>query len=214
MLATGSVRRLVVSAYDLRDFQVTGGPDWMNTSTWEIAARIDPPDVQPPATDAAGRQAWNDRRMARLQSMLMDRFQLKCHMVTKELPVYDLVIGKSGSKLKETTAEQGKRGSMNTNDRDSKVTSVGTGVDLGSLTRLLASQVERTVVDKTGLTGSYDYTLTWAADDMHSRQPESDAASGPTIFTAVEEQLGLKLESAKGPVQVLVVDELDKPAEN
>jgi uncharacterized protein (TIGR03435 family) len=211
--ASGSLRRFAEVAYGLRDFQVTGGPDWVNTSTWEVAAKIDPPDVAPAKTDAAAYDAWNERRMERMQSLLAERFGLKCHMTTKELPVYELVLAKGGSKLKETTAEEGKRGSTNVEGQGRKSQATFTGVTTKSLATSLSSEAGRLVLDKTGLTGSYDFTLTWTNDD-HSMETEADAASGPTLFTAVQEQLGLKLEPSKGPVPVLVIDSAERPGEN
>jgi uncharacterized protein (TIGR03435 family) len=210
--ANGSLRRLTQGAYGLQDFQVTGGPDWVNTATWDITARIDAPDVAPSRTDAAF-IPWNERRLQRMQSLLAERFGLKCHMTTKEMPVYELVLAKSGSKLKETTAEESKRGSTNVEGQGRKSLGTFTGVTTKSLAAILSSEVGRMVVDKTGLTSSFDFTLTWTNDD-HPMETDADAASGPTLFTAVQEQLGLKLEPSKGPVEVLVIDSAEKPGEN
>jgi uncharacterized protein (TIGR03435 family) len=212
LTATGALRLMIMNAYGLRDFQITGGPDWVNTATWEVAAKIDPPDKAPPKADPAY-DAFNARRSQRLQSLLADRFGLKCHMVTKELPVYELVLAKGGSKLKETTAEEGKRGSTNIHGQDHKSTGTFTGITTKALAATLSGETGRTVVDKTGLTASYDFTLTWASDDQPTAA-DADTASGPTIFTALQEQLGLKLESSKGPVEVLVIDSVEKPGEN
>jgi uncharacterized protein (TIGR03435 family) len=124
-----------------------------------------------------------------------------------------LVQAKSGAKLAVTTASDEKRHSISSNGNSHKTDLVATGVTLDELVRyLLSGEVGRTVVDKTGLTGSYDITLTWMPA-MASAQ-DADAASGPTIFTALEEQLGLRLVPAKGPVPVLVVDSVVKPSEN
>jgi uncharacterized protein (TIGR03435 family) len=210
--ANGSLRRLTQAAYGLQDFQVTGGPDWVNTATWDITARIDPPDVAPSRADAAY-LPWNERRLQRMQSLLAERFDLKCHMTTKEMPVYDLVLAKGGSKLKETTADESKRGSTNVEGQGRKSQATFTGVTTKSLAAILSSEAGRMVLDKTGLTGSYDFTLTWTKDDQ-TTAADADAASGPTLFTAVQEQLGLKLESSKGPIEVLVIDSAEKPGEN
>jgi uncharacterized protein (TIGR03435 family) len=213
--ASGSLRRFIEVAYGLRDFQVTGGPDWVNTATWEIAAKIDPPDVAPAKTDTAAYDAWNARRMQRMQSLLAARFGLKYHMATKELPVYDLVPAKGGPKLKETTADEGKRGSTNVEGRGRKSQATFTGVTTKSLATSLSSEAGRMVLDKTGLTGTYDFTLTWMTDAQPgAADADADTASGPTLFTAVQEQLGLKLEAAKGPVEILVIDSAEKPSEN
>jgi uncharacterized protein (TIGR03435 family) len=208
--AIGTLRRLILTAYGLQDFQITGGPDWLNTATWEVAAKVDPPDPPPGRSDPAF-DAWNERRAQRLQSLVAERFGLKCHMTTKELPVYDLVVAKGGSKLTDTKAEEGKRGSTNVEGRDGKNVGTFRGVPMKSLATMLSGGAGRLVLDKTGLTGSYDFTMTWASDD---RPAAADVDAGPTLFTAVQEQLGLKLEPSKGPVEVLVIDSAEKPGEN
>jgi uncharacterized protein (TIGR03435 family) len=134
-------------------------------------------------------------------------------MTTKELPVYELVLAKGGAKLKETTAEEAKRGSTNIEGRNHKSDGTFTGITTKALATTLSGETGRAVLDKTGLTGSYDFTLTWANDDQPTAA-DADTASGPTIFTALHEQLGLKLESSKGPVEVLVIDSVEKPGEN
>jgi len=93
-----------------------------------------------------------------------------------------------------------------------KAVAKATGVDMNEIATMLAGEVGRKVVDKTGLAGRYDFSMTWSPD-TEVRQ-ETDAGEGPTIFTAVQEQLGLKLDPAKGPVQVLVIDSVEKPSEN
>jgi uncharacterized protein (TIGR03435 family) len=210
--ANGSLRRLTQASYGLQDFQVTGGPDWVNTATWDITARIDPPDVAPSRADADF-VPWNERRLQRMQSLLAERFRLKCHMTTREMPVFELVLAKGGSKLKETTADESKRGATNVEGQGRKNQATFTGVTTKSLAAILSSEAGRMVLDKTGLTGSYDFTLTWTKDDQPTAA-NADGASGPTLFTAVQEQLGLKLESGKGPVDVLVIDSAEKPGEN
>jgi uncharacterized protein (TIGR03435 family) len=120
---------------------------------------------------------------------------------------------KSGAKLTATTAADEKRHSISSNGNGRKTELVATGVTLDELVRYeLSGEVGRTVVDKTGLTGSYDITLMWMP--AMASAVDADAASGPTIFTALEEQLGLKLVPAKGPVPVLVVDSVEKASEN
>jgi uncharacterized protein (TIGR03435 family) len=213
MISGGVLRRLILFGYDLRDFQVTGGPDWVNTQVWEIKATFDPPEPEEGTLDEAGRKAVQLREQQRVQSLLADRFHFKCHFTTKELPIYELVPTKSGAKLTATTASDEKRHSISSNGNGRKTDLVATGVTLDELIgHLLSNEVGRTVVDKTGLTGSYDITLTWMP--AMASAADTDAASGPTIFTALEEQLGLKLMPAKGPVQVLVIDSVEKPSEN
>ena len=194
------LRQIIQYAYNLRDFQLNGGPDWLANAAWRIDAKSDAPD-----------QGLWDKRMQELQSVLIDRFHFTCHMETKEMPVYDLVLAKGGSKLKASTAEK-KHDSTSLSGHAGTFHAAGTGVGAQRIAELLASSLDRLVVDKTGLTGTYDFTLDWASDI--GGQPTSEASSGPTMFTAVEEQLGLRLQPAKAPVPVMVIDHLEKPTEN
>lgn len=212
--ATGTIRWLIQNAYGLREFQLIGGPDWVNNEPFDIQARIDPPDAYPAVLDETGRKAWSTRQMERLQSLLLDRFQLKCHIITKELPVYDLIVAKGGPKLHETTAAENKRGSIGSSSNGHTSSMKATGITMQDAARDLSGELGRTVVDKTGLNGSYDLQLTWTPEAGAGDGTQADAASGPTLFTALQEQLGLKLEAAKGPVQILVIDTIQKPGEN
>jgi uncharacterized protein (TIGR03435 family) len=210
--ATMSLRQFILRAYDLREFQIEGGPGWVNTSVYEVHAKISPPEPEWQTLDAAGQKAADQRRMQRLQSLLAERFHFKCHIVAKELPIYELTLAKGGTKLTPTTAPPEKQHSMSSggNGRKSNLVAIGIGTDDGA--KFLSSEVGRRVVNKTGLTGNYDITLTWMP--AMASTADADAASGPTIFTALEEQLGLKLQPAKGPVPVLVIDSVEKPSEN
>jgi uncharacterized protein (TIGR03435 family) len=211
VILKGSLRRMILNAFQLHDFQVSGGPDWVATSTWEVHAKNDTPDPDYRKLSPSELQALRNRRMQQMQALLMDRFQLKCHAVAKQLPVYELVIAKGGLKLKETTAPENKRNSDSSDSRGSQMHMTATGVTAERIAATLGNQVDRMVIDKTALTGSYDLTLDWVHD---SSSASADAPSGPTIFTALEEQLGLKLQPAKGPVAVLVIDAVEKPSEN
>jgi len=167
------------------------------------------------------------------QALLADRFKLTLHKEIRELPVYSLVIAKNGSKLRVSkpgdTYEAGlKTASGNIVGPHMMLMQLGggqiggQGVLLEVLVKQLSSQLGRVVQDKTGLTGNYDFNLRWAPDSARTpaggEQQGSDAATsefyGPSLFTALEEQLGLKLESQKGPVEILVVDHVEMPTEN
>jgi uncharacterized protein (TIGR03435 family) len=168
-----------------------------------------------------------------LQPALAERFKLKVHSETKQLPVYELIVAKGGAKLKEATAGDtyangikgpdgvGRGGMM----RSGPGQLTAQAVPMTSLANLLSQQLHRTVLDKTGLTAKYDLELNWTPDqgsDPMFKGPEgspqrADAApdsSGPSIFTALQEQLGLKLQSANGPVETLVIDHVEMPSEN
>ncbi len=140
--------------------------------------------------------------------LLTERFQLKTHMETRPGPIYELVVAKGGSKLKPS-ANKECGVSFNSNGNSSTITAKCQ--PMASLAKTLFAQLHRPVVDKTALTGNYDLTLQWTPDDA---PVSTDTDSAPSIYTAVQEQLGLKLQPAKAPVEVLVVDHAAMPSEN
>jgi uncharacterized protein (TIGR03435 family) len=203
---------MIEYAWDLRDLQVSGGPGWINAATWEVTAKVD----QPPADWSTLRNEEQARiERLRMQAVLAQRFALRCHFETKEFPVYNLVLAKGGSKLKPTPTDAATKGSLDHNGRNRENRAEAKGVTMDPVVAMLTQSLGRTVIDKTGLTGLYDFTLTYTSDaDAGSPTSDADPPSGPTIFTALEEQLGLKLESTKGPAPVLVIDHIEKPTEN
>jgi len=212
LTAGGTAFRMIAYAYKLHDFQVIGGPGWLNTATWEITAKVDQPPTNYDSLSNDARGSLQDQRM---QAVLAQHFNLKCHFETKELPVYNLVVAKSGPKLTPTPADSAKKGSVDSEGRSRQNHIEANGITMDTVAAMLSTSLGRTVIDKTGLTGLFDFTLTYTSDpDAGSSASSDDAASGPTIFTAIEEQLGLKLESSKGPVQILVIDSIEKPSEN
>lgn len=151
------------------------------------------------------------------QKLLADRFKLAVHWEMRELPVYALIVAKKGSKLqpaKETS--QGSGTSAHSSRSGSQFTAKG--VTLPELAQALSQELfrelGRDIIDKTEIKGRYDLTLNWTPDAGAATDAASSADSGPSIFTAVQEQLGLKLEPAKAPVQVLVIDHAEMPSEN
>jgi uncharacterized protein (TIGR03435 family) len=234
------VKSLIATAYGVKDDLVSGGPGWIDSAPYDIEAKVAGPDV--PTYKALSR----DQRNVMLQALLTDRFKLAVHTETKEMPIYELVLAKGGPKLKEAKAGDtypngikdpdgparigfslgagaapgggGGRPGMMRMDGRGKFT--GQGLPLGTLVDILSRQLHRTIVDKTGLTGKYDFTLEYTPDDA----PRGDMAAahgdgapdpnGPTVFTALEEQLGLHLNSTKGPVKTVVIDHIDPPTEN
>ena len=213
LTAGGTALRLIEYAYNLHDFQVTGAPGWLNTATWEATAKLDQP---PTGWDTLSNDARNVIQRQRAQAVLAQRFALQCHFETKQLPVYNLVLAKGGAKpaLAPTPADAKKKGSFSTNGQNRANRMEANGVPIDALASNLIWSLGRTVINKTGLTGIYDFTLTYTSDPGAGPSASDDAASGPTIFTALQEQLGLRLEPAKGPVPVLVIDSIQKPSEN
>jgi uncharacterized protein (TIGR03435 family) len=202
-------------AFALNDSLIFGAPAWTQTARFDIEAKVSSSDV-----DAF--KALNDaQRRLMVVQILTARFQLAYHVETRMLPEYALVLAKGGSKLQPSQPGNDanghpKRSTMNVHD--SLVTAQG--VPLDPLIHFVSDRVGRPVEDKTGLTGLYDFTLQLGGQGHDSpasgpdATPSADAPTGPSIFTAIQEQLGLKLEAEKGPVQVLVIDHIEQPAAN
>jgi uncharacterized protein (TIGR03435 family) len=145
-----------------------------------------------------------------LLPLLIDRFQLKTHFDVKNLPVYELVVARGGAKLKLSADQTPSGGNINTRTYGTVVKVTARKAPMDSVAKALSGSVDRTVINKTGLTGNFDLDLQWSKDD----NTDLGADAPPTIYTAIEEQLGLKLEPAKGPVETLVVDHAAMPSEN
>jgi uncharacterized protein (TIGR03435 family) len=215
------VKSLIATAYGVKDDLVSGGPGWVDSASYDIEAKVAGPDV--PAYKTLSR----DQRNQMLQALLTDRLKLAVHPETREMPIYELVIAKGGSKLKEASAgdtyPNGLKGPDGVSHAgmmrmDGRGRFTGQGIPLANLIDILSRQLHRTVIDKTGLAGKYDFTLEYTPDDtprdagpVHGDSPDPN---GPTIFTALEEQLGLHLNSSKGPVKTIVIDHIEPPAEN
>jgi uncharacterized protein (TIGR03435 family) len=203
--------------------QLVGGPDWFNSARFDVIANVEgfQGDTNRPGfTETAADREAIERVRQMMQRLLAERFQLKVRLETRELPIYELVVinesGALGPDLRRTTidcmAEWKKNGMPDARNsgcgsvqRKGPNTVVARAVSTGILARDLYDWSGRPVVDRTGITGTIDYTLTWSPDGA----PDSAA---PSIFTALQEQLGLKLQPARGPVEVLVVDSAERPA--
>jgi uncharacterized protein (TIGR03435 family) len=197
-------------AYGMKSDLVFGAPGWAGSTRYDIQAKV---------LDADGidLEALSDKDLQPiLRTMLVDRFQLKVHTDTKTLPLYELVVAKVGPKLKASPAttvdgnEAPHDGS--TTVRHGEIS--GTGVTMARVSSLLSDAVRRTVVDKTGLPGNYDVALKWTPDEDAAKDAGAPADAPPSIFIAVQEQLGLKLQAGKGPVHTLIVDHIERPSEN
>lgn len=212
---------LVREAYGIsEDDRISGAPKWFAMDKFSIEAKVAEQD------EAVFRVLDYSQRCEMLQSILADRFKLSVHWEMKEMPVYMLTIAKDGPRLREAAPDPNSAGKT----RASGVVRRGAphliieGGTIAALARHLSNATGRTVVDKTGLAGRYDYHLDWTPDTIQPAEnavpnaagisasgPDSDA---PSIFTAVEEQLGLRLEPQKAPVQILVIDHAEKPSPN
>ena len=204
-----TLKVLIQQAWDVRDFQISGGPGWLDTESYDITAKGDGPavseDEMRKMPEPQRNKVLEEFRM-RIRALLADRFQLKVHRETKELPVYALIVAKGGPKIQPLTEDGSPGGGLSTRRGGAGTEVTGNRVPLAYLVHLLSDQVGRTVLDKTDLKGSYDFKMSFAPD-----LAESD---GPSIFTAVQEQLGLKLDAQRGPVEVLVIDSVQKASAN
>ena len=217
-----TLKMLVRFAYDLTtEDQISGLSGAMASDHFDIEAKMDADTVA--TLKKMSKDEANTERRKMMQAMLADRFQMKVHHEQKELGMYDLVIAKGGFKLQDADPNdpypngikgpdgKSRPGSMNVNN--GKLTAQG--VPISNLSSFLAQQLHKQVVDKTGLKGTYDFTLKWQPDDMPMES--KDATGGeqaPSIFTALQEELGLRLDATKGLVDMIAVDHVEMPSEN
>jgi len=186
-----TLRSLMVGAYNVTPWRVSGGPAWLDADGFDIVATY---PVNTPT----------DRVELMLQTLLADRFQLKVHREQRDAPVYVMVIAKEGPKLKASPTDA--QFSAKSGKGHLELRHAG----MATLSRFLANVADRPVVDATEMKGLFDITLDWTPD---TNQPGA-ADSGPSIFTAVQEQLGLRLEPRKSPFEFIVIDHVERPSEN
>jgi len=189
---------LIQYAYDLHGFQIEGAPSWMTSTRFDVLAKVVTPSTPAQSQDW---EASQKLLRARLQSLLADRFKLSAHKGTMEMPVYALVVAKGGPKLEASNNNTGlssRRGQF-----------VCSNSSMSDLASMLSGEMDRMVLDQTRLTGGYKFTLKWTPDDSPNPNPDL-----PELFTAIQEQLGLKLVPTKGPVEMLIIDHVEKPSKN
>jgi uncharacterized protein (TIGR03435 family) len=210
------VKSLIAFAYNVAcgkncDMFISGGPSWLGSSRFNIQAK---------GNDSSDLTAgMRERIRQRLRSLLAERFQLVLRRESKEMPVYALKIAKDGHKLK-TPKVQGEQGGI----RGERGQMIGENAPLNFLIVNITGQLGRPVIDQTGLTGRFDFTLEFTPDMRGGKGPDvpgdkgdvpsASEPSGPSIFTAIQEQLGLKLEAAREPVETFVIERIEKPTEN
>jgi uncharacterized protein (TIGR03435 family) len=190
---------LIMMAYDIADWQLSEGPGWVEAEGFDIDAKAQNPT------------SYQQIHLM-LQSLLTDRFKLKIHHETKEQPVYALVVETDRHKLL-----------LHDDDGASPLISAGAqpgervfrNISISRLAWLLSGETGRTVLDKTGLAGSYDFKLAWSSSlSKGSNSPEAEAPGGRSIFAALREQLGLRLESQRGPTGHLTIEHVERPSAN
>jgi uncharacterized protein (TIGR03435 family) len=211
---------------------ISGVPNWLNSERYDVDAKM-----ERSVAEAYQKLSPAERSLAMqhmLQKLLTDRFKLAVHRGTKELPVFWLVIAKNGPKLHE--ANPGDTYANGLKGADGRMLGAGAiratgkgeqtfqGIPISTLVNLLAQDVDRPILDRTGLAGRYDFKLQWTPDDSAVQTslggaPDGSSAPPPdtnslSLFTALQEQLGLKLESGKGPVEIIVIDHVERPSGN
>jgi uncharacterized protein (TIGR03435 family) len=218
-----TVKKLIENAYGIKDFQISGGPSWAGSDLFDISAKSE--------SSMKPEDLW-----LMIQALLADRFKLVVRRETKEMPVYALLVAKNGPKFRDAKesdpniVDLGGRSDLPPGVRPRfmivrRGRFTGQGIDMETLAWRLTGFLGRTVLDKTGLKAQYDLKFEWVPDENQIAMfqamgvPEGNGAppadwQGPSLFTALEEQLGLKLDSQKGPVEMFVIDHVEKPSDN
>jgi uncharacterized protein (TIGR03435 family) len=186
-----TLRRCIQSAYSIGPNLIFGGPDWLDKDHFQIDAK------------AGSLPDGGGDLMAMLQTLLAERFRLGLHRETRPLPAYVLEVAKGGPKLEKAPDDARQK----TDAQRNRITSQATTLD--HFAEVLSRHVDYPVVNRTGLDGKFNLKLEWSPE---SSRPESNA--GPSLFTAVQEQLGLRLRAQKAPIEVLVIDRAERPTEN
>jgi len=209
LAATGiTLRRLMMTAYNVQGFRIVGGPDWVSSRQWDVQAKPD-------------RAASPAQIRPMLKALLENRFQLRCHSENRLLPVYELGVDVKGPKIREVTDGEAK-------------TDVRVGAGLIQIQKAtaatFASQLQyalgQPVIDRTSLSGEFDFALKWTPEPGEDGGPvtsglppgttdqPASTTDGPSIFTAIREQLGLRLTAGRGQVEVIVIDDVQMPTAN
>jgi uncharacterized protein (TIGR03435 family) len=222
-----TVRALILNAYGIfsTPYLLEGGPSWIDSARYDIEAKA-PAGAIPPGT--TGRPLWEKTRLM-LRALLADRFQLSVRRESKEMSAYQLVVAKTGPKLQKSDRDCAASEYACHGFSGNPMRLSGTGVDMYDVAMELSSRLGRPVVNHTGVEGIFDIKLQWnpfvgrpqPADDA-PRSPAAEARDGPrpdltslpNVFDALEQQIGMRLESRKIPIEVYVIERVERPREN
>jgi uncharacterized protein (TIGR03435 family) len=197
VMTNSTLKRCIMGAYGVGQNEIVGGPDWMDQDQFDIQAK-------------AEQSTGDETLMKMLQALLADRFKLVVHRENKTIPAYVLGIAKNGPKMEKSEPGQSSSGNGRGHLEGRNITMAGLAWRLGR-------KLDRPVIDRTGLQGEFNYKLDWTPEDVLAKKAvQRDAALPdlPSIFVAIQQQLGLKLEPQKAPVETLVIDHAEKPTEN
>jgi uncharacterized protein (TIGR03435 family) len=202
-----TLKLLIAAAYDLNPRTISGGPGWIESDHYDILA-VTPGEIRPS----------HDEQMSMLRNLLSDRFKLTFHREQKVFSIYELTVVKNGPKLKPSTAAPDDPPALISTVYPQRIVMPARNATMSDLARLMQRAIlDRPVVDKTGLSGRYDFDLEWAPDETQfgGEVPVAPAdAPSPPLFSAIQQQLGLRLEATRGPVAALVVDKAERPSAN
>ena len=206
-VVNATIKDLIETAYDVRAFQIEGVPKWSNANKYDVDAT---PGTRPQNT-VDPPPGWTDVR-SKVQALLKERFQLQLHRETRTRGIYSLAIAKAGIKSSGLSVTQSPHRGINAGQG----TMLGEAASMADLASKLSRLLELPVVNNTALEGNYNFRLEWTPDagpsapDGHPAEPPI----GPSLYSALQQQLGLRLEAIKGPVDILIIDRVEKPSEN
>jgi uncharacterized protein (TIGR03435 family) len=220
-----TIKDLIDVAYEIKEIQLVGAPDWVNTERYDIDTKLDESVAQEEAKLPAAQQAT--RLHLRLQSLLADRFKLKISHASKDLPIFAIVLAKGGPKFSAASPTPPVAGSKDPQAPPGRMAQgpmpggqwllMMNGAPMSQFLLAFGGRSETAghfVVDETGLTGTYTFNLHWTPANPTALPTESSDPADVSFFTALQEQLGLKVESRKGPVPVIAIDHIERPTEN
>ena len=212
------VRDLIQYAYDLKDPQLLGGPKWIDSERYDIVAKVE--DSEAAKERGISQEQHIARTRLRVRDLLANRFGLRVHHSTQDIAVLALVVAKNGPKISEAGASSGSAGSperqISMAMKEKQWVLTVKNASLHYLILALSGQPEiagHILVDKTGLAGNYEFTLKWEPQNLATGSADPDSSSG-SLYSALQEQLGLRLESRKEPVDIVVIDNVDRPSQN
>ncbi|HUK30881.1 MAG TPA: TIGR03435 family protein [Candidatus Acidoferrum sp.] len=218
------IKELIEMAYQIREPQLIGAPAWVNSERCNIDAKVE--DSVARDEEKLSKEQQSERLHSRMRSLLADRFQLRVTRTKKELPIFALVVAKGGAKFSPAAPTQLVPGSRDLQAPPGGVvmrTSGGqwiiaaNGAPMSQLLFAFGGRSEtagRLIIDETGLTGTYTFTLHWTPENLGGAATDSSDPTGVSLFTALQEQLGLKLEARKSQVEVIVIDHIERPSGN
>jgi len=199
-LVNRTVEAMLQAGYGVQKTQIVGAPHWIETERWDVQG----------VPDVPGRPSLKQMQSL-IRKVLAERFGLKLHRESKELSVYAITVAKGGEKMARSVGDPNGVPDENDSQNNGLVTMRVTNMSMGELAMIFQFFLDRPAVDQTGLAGRYDFQLKWTVDE--SRAP-ADGSAPPGLFTAIQQQIGLKLEAVKAPAEVLIVDEVKRPSEN